>query len=506
MRPDAQAAGPVEVVGVVDVLAQRRQVAVRARPPRRRGGPRREPGPNRGSNVGERCGVHRGAGAGGVGDEPRAVRRRPGRRAVAEVVGRQRRQVGAHAPPGSRSGQRRAASAAASRRLALRSPLRPVGHDGAAGVGEPSREAGVVGHHQHRRHPRRGQAGGDGVEGERRGQLAAGRRRSARPAATCRRPAASPAPARRTPARPSGRSCQAAVAPADGVSRRDAAGGAERVACTRRRARQAGTSAQGTSTRDEREGSQAAAEARLGVHRRRPDPQAGPPGGDLARRGSTARRSPRPAAASWCSTTSPTSTRCWPRTSSTTTAGCRATSPSPGCSRTRRSAGSSRAAGQIPVERLSRSAVGAFDAAVAAVRDGECVVVYPEGTLTRDPDLWPMTGKSGAARIALETGCPVIPVGQWGAQEMLPPYAKKPDLFPRKRIAMKAGDPVDLTDLVAQAAHRRGRQRGDRPDHGRDHRARRGAPRRDAAGRAVRPAQDGRAPDRQPQQEGRATA
>ena len=69
------------------------------------------------------------------------------------------------------------------------------------------------------------------------------------------------------------------------------------------------------------------------------------------------------------------------------------------------------AAGQIPVERLTKSAVGAYDAAVAAVRKGECVVVYPEGTLTRDPAQWPMTGKSGAARIALETGCPVIPSG-----------------------------------------------------------------------------------------------
>jgi 1-acyl-sn-glycerol-3-phosphate acyltransferase len=108
------------------------------------------------------------------------------------------------------------------------------------------------------------------------------------------------------------------------------------------------------------------------------------------------------------------------------------------------------AAGQIPVERLSRSAVGAYDAAVAAVRNGECVVVYPEGTLTRDPDLWPMAGKSGAARIALETGCPVIPVGQWGAHEVLPPYTKTPHLVPRKQIAMKAGDPVDLSDLVAK--------------------------------------------------------
>jgi 1-acyl-sn-glycerol-3-phosphate acyltransferase len=106
------------------------------------------------------------------------------------------------------------------------------------------------------------------------------------------------------------------------------------------------------------------------------------------------------------------------------------------------------AAGQIPVERLTKSAVGAYDAAVAAVRNGECVVVYPEGTLTRDPAQWPMTGKTGAARIALETGCPVIPVGQWGPQQLLAPYARRPHLFPRKHITMRAGDPVDLSDLV----------------------------------------------------------
>jgi len=107
-----------------------------------------------------------------------------------------------------------------------------------------------------------------------------------------------------------------------------------------------------------------------------------------------------------------------------------------------------RAAGQIPVERASNNAVGAFTAAVNAVREGKVVVVYPEGTITRDPDLWPMTGKSGAARIALETGCPVVPVGQWGAHRILYPYASKPDLFPRKLIRMKVGDPVDLADLI----------------------------------------------------------
>jgi 1-acyl-sn-glycerol-3-phosphate acyltransferase len=109
-----------------------------------------------------------------------------------------------------------------------------------------------------------------------------------------------------------------------------------------------------------------------------------------------------------------------------------------------------KAAGQIPVYRASRDAVGAYDAAVAAVREGKCVVVYPEGTITRDPGLWPMTGKSGAARIALETGAPVVPVGQWGAQDVLAPYAKKPHLFPRSMITMKVGDPVELADLVAQ--------------------------------------------------------
>jgi 1-acyl-sn-glycerol-3-phosphate acyltransferase len=111
-----------------------------------------------------------------------------------------------------------------------------------------------------------------------------------------------------------------------------------------------------------------------------------------------------------------------------------------------------KAAGQIPVYRASKSAVGAYDAAVAAVQAGKVVVVYPEGTITRDPGLWPMVGKSGAARIALATGAPVIPIGQWGAQDLLAPYAKRPNLFPRKLITMKVGDPVDLSGLDTSGA------------------------------------------------------
>jgi 1-acyl-sn-glycerol-3-phosphate acyltransferase len=109
-----------------------------------------------------------------------------------------------------------------------------------------------------------------------------------------------------------------------------------------------------------------------------------------------------------------------------------------------------RDAKQIPVRRMTEGAASAFDAAVEAVKDGECIGVYPEGTITKDPDQWPMRGKTGAARIALATGCPVIPVGQWGVQDLLPAYSLKPHPFPRKTTSYKVGDPVDLSDLMGK--------------------------------------------------------
>ncbi|GAB3664236.1 lysophospholipid acyltransferase family protein [Nocardioides korecus] len=109
-----------------------------------------------------------------------------------------------------------------------------------------------------------------------------------------------------------------------------------------------------------------------------------------------------------------------------------------------------RDAGQIPVRRMSEGAASAFEAAVDAVSRGECIGVYPEGTLTRDPAGWPMRGKTGAARIALTTGCPVIPVGQWGAQEILPAYTVRPHVLPRRTASYKVGDPVDLSDLAGR--------------------------------------------------------
>jgi len=103
--------------------------------------------------------------------------------------------------------------------------------------------------------------------------------------------------------------------------------------------------------------------------------------------------------------------------------------------------------GQIPVYRETADAANAVRDAVAAVKSGECVVVYPEGTITRDPDLWPMKGKTGAARIALLTGAPLVPVGLWGAQEVIRPYVKELRILPRKTMHVVAGPPVDIDDL-----------------------------------------------------------
>lgn len=103
--------------------------------------------------------------------------------------------------------------------------------------------------------------------------------------------------------------------------------------------------------------------------------------------------------------------------------------------------------GQIPVYRETRVAADSVRAAVDAVKGGETVVVYSEGTITRDPDLWPMSGKTGAARIALMSGVPVVPVAQWGPQDVMRPYAKEFKVLPRKTMHMRVGPPVDLDDL-----------------------------------------------------------
>jgi 1-acyl-sn-glycerol-3-phosphate acyltransferase len=106
--------------------------------------------------------------------------------------------------------------------------------------------------------------------------------------------------------------------------------------------------------------------------------------------------------------------------------------------------------GQLPVYRGRGDAGLVLKQAEQALAAGACVVVYPEGTASRDPDLWPMVGKTGAARLALTTGAPVIPVAHWGAQDILPYGTKKVHLFPRKTVRMVAGPPVDLSAYAGQ--------------------------------------------------------
>jgi len=104
-----------------------------------------------------------------------------------------------------------------------------------------------------------------------------------------------------------------------------------------------------------------------------------------------------------------------------------------------------RKSGQIPVERAGSRGSDPLAAANQLVEDNSVVVVYPEGTLTRDPDLWPMRGKTGAVRLALTAGVPLIPVAHWGTQKILPRYGKKLSMFPRKDVDIRFGPPVDLS-------------------------------------------------------------
>ena len=106
--------------------------------------------------------------------------------------------------------------------------------------------------------------------------------------------------------------------------------------------------------------------------------------------------------------------------------------------------------GQLPVYRGRGDAGLVLKQAERALRKGACMIVYPEGTASRDPDLWPMVGKTGAARLALTTGAPVIPIAHWGAQDVLPYGSKRPHLFPRKTVQMIAGPPVDLSGYAGQ--------------------------------------------------------
>lgn len=106
------------------------------------------------------------------------------------------------------------------------------------------------------------------------------------------------------------------------------------------------------------------------------------------------------------------------------------------------------AIGVIPVDRDTAGAKNALAPALTSLAAGQCVVIYPEGTHTFDPSLWPMTAKTGAARLALDAGVPVVPIAQWGAQEFRHPHTGK-FRFRRFRSQILVGEPLCFTDLAA---------------------------------------------------------
>ncbi|MEV4221411.1 lysophospholipid acyltransferase family protein [Nonomuraea sp. NPDC049725] len=107
----------------------------------------------------------------------------------------------------------------------------------------------------------------------------------------------------------------------------------------------------------------------------------------------------------------------------------------------------------IPVYRGSADAARSLRESEQRLKDGGAILFYPEGTCTRDPRLWPMVGKTGAARLALESGVQVIPIAHWGAHELLPYGQKRPRLFPRKTFRVLVGPPVDLSRYAGRAPH-----------------------------------------------------
>jgi 1-acyl-sn-glycerol-3-phosphate acyltransferase len=108
---------------------------------------------------------------------------------------------------------------------------------------------------------------------------------------------------------------------------------------------------------------------------------------------------------------------------------------------------------QTPVERGTVDAAKALDAAVAAIAAGKCVLIYPEGSTTKEPDLWPMRGKTGAARLWLATGAPVVPVAMWGPERLFDPRTRKLHPVPRTPVTVVAGPPLDLSKWTGATAN-----------------------------------------------------
>ena len=107
-------------------------------------------------------------------------------------------------------------------------------------------------------------------------------------------------------------------------------------------------------------------------------------------------------------------------------------------------------AGTIPVDRSGgRAAQAAIDTGLRVLREGHLFGIYPEGT--RSPDGRLHRGKTGVARLALESGAPVIPVAMLNADEIQPPGKILPKI---KRVRIRFGSPLDFSRYAGMAGDR----------------------------------------------------
>ncbi|HWR46557.1 MAG TPA: lysophospholipid acyltransferase family protein [Pseudonocardiaceae bacterium] len=102
-------------------------------------------------------------------------------------------------------------------------------------------------------------------------------------------------------------------------------------------------------------------------------------------------------------------------------------------------------AGQIPVRRGGAEAGESLWYAEQALAEGKAVLIYPEGTVTRNPDHWPMVAHTGVARLALHSDVPVVPVVHWGTQRIYDHYGRRFRPLPRTDVIVRAGPPIDLS-------------------------------------------------------------
>ena len=123
-----------------------------------------------------------------------------------------------------------------------------------------------------------------------------------------------------------------------------------------------------------------------------------------------------------------------------------------------------RRAGQLRVEPLAAGCAVRGTALLPHLDSGGPVLIYPEGRISADPDLWPDRGQTGLARLALATELPVLPLSQWGAHEVLPAatppvrslwalirlagvWLSAVRLRHRLHFRVHIGPPIDLTGL-----------------------------------------------------------